>query len=184
MKKTDSFIYAILYALYIFAACLVARAFDWLATKVVNLFVEVPYFGLSVIRIVIYTLLTLGIIFVLAFREGYKEVSFSLPVTVIAAVIAFVPYFTVSLIFKFPAILSGGVRYIAAALRYGTGLTRPEQIDALNIWYFIFAFVAMWVVYFALIAVAKKQGYKKRLSDRMELTDGKIDDEGNYRYEE
>ena len=173
MKKLDYLLNTAIYALYMFASCFCAMLVEAFTVKVLNLLVEIDYFYLCIIRIAIYTVVVLGLIFILAFREGYREVKFSPLLTILSSLTAGIIHFLFALLFGFQSFVAGGVRFISAIIEYGSSLVSSEQIDGMGYGIFIIVFFVSGIVYCIDIALAKRFGCQKRLIDREELTGSK-----------
>lgn len=173
MKKNDYIFNTLIYFVYIFAACLCSLAIEALGIRILTRLVVLNYFQLTLIRLIIYCVTTFLLIFIFAFFEGYKEAYFHLPTTIIPAVLALVPQFLFSLLFRFSSFISGGVIFASGLIKYGTSISDTEQLSATGYRTVIPVFVLFGVIYCIIITCGKLLGKTKRLSDREKLT-GKI----------
>ena len=170
MKKLDYLLNTAIYTLYMFASCFCAMLAEAFLLKVLNLIIEIDYFYVCVIRVVIYSVVVMGLIFILAFKEGYREARFSPLVTVFSSLTAVILHFLFALLFGFQGFAAGGVRFISALIKYGSSLASHEQIDSMGYGIFIVVFFVLGVLYSIEITAAKKFGCQKRLIDRENLT--------------
>ncbi|MBQ8408375.1 MAG: hypothetical protein IJY39_05865 [Clostridia bacterium] len=176
MKKLDVILDALLYAFYMFAACLVMMVAEAGIIRVLTLCFEIDYFVLCVIRAVIYTVGVNVILSLTAYREGYKAAQASVIGTLISGVIATCLHFMLCLLFSFEAFCAGGVKFITAIVKFGPSLSDSSFIGQLYRIDFFAVFFVNSLVYCVLMAAFKKIGAQKRLVDRQELTRDQSED--------
>ncbi len=169
MKKADIFINSLIYAVYMLLSCVVVMFAEMLAVKVINLFVEIDYLSLCVIRAVIYTLGVNAILAIAAFREGYKSSTASPIPTLISGLLGALLHLIFSLLFNFAAFVSGGVRSITAIVKFGSALNSPAFSGEIVRLDFVPFFVINALIYVGVMILFNKLGASRRLSDRDEL---------------
>ena len=72
MRKTEIFLNSLVYTAYFLAACLCGVGVDFLVIKVLDSIVVLSAFAVCFIRTVIYLIVQMAVIFVCAYKEGYK----------------------------------------------------------------------------------------------------------------
>ncbi len=170
MKKLDVLIGGPVYAVYMFFACLVVMCAEILAIKIVNLFIVPSPLTLCVIRAVIYTVGVNAILAIVSFREGYKTGYLPILSTLISYLIATAMHFLFALLFSFEAFCAGGVKFIAALIKFGSAInsdTFSGKLDRFDLIPFFFVNSAVYIVIMLLFG---KLGERRRLSDRAALT--------------
>lgn len=170
MKKTDYLFNTLIYFLYIFFSCLCALAIEALVVKIIDRLVVLNYFQLTLIRAVIYCVTTFSLIFIFAFFEGYREAKFHLPTTIFPSVLALIPHFLFSLLFKFSGFISGAVIFVSGLIKHGLSISNTEQLSGTSYKTVIPVYVLFGIIYCLIITGAKLLGKTKRLSDREKLT--------------
>ena len=174
MKKQAILIDASIYALFMFMSCLVTLFAEILITKVVNnLFVMTP-FSLCVLRVFIYSGGVLAILGIISFKEGYKTLECSVSSSLISGGIAVVIHFFFSLLFSFDAFCSGPVVFVSALMKYGTGLTYDQFKNGIERFDCMSVFFVYGLVYVLFMLGMKYVGVKRRIHDRDELLEKKV----------
>ena len=175
-SPADVLLDALVYALYMFGACLVWMVAEAGIIKVLTLCFEINYFVLCIIRAAIYTLGVCAMLSFAAYREGYKTARASFGGTLISGVLASVIHFMFCLLFSFNPFCAGGVKFITALAKFGPALSSSSFIGQLNRIDYIPFFFAIALLYCILMATFKKIGASARLLDRAELTKNQSED--------
>ncbi len=171
MKKSDILVNTLVYAFYMFIACVVIMLAEILTVKVVNLFIVTEYYELTVLRAVVYTVGVNAVLGAIAYKEGYRMARYPIVETIISGLLASLLHALVSLIFHFQAFCAGGVRFVTALLHYGKDLTVNTLMDELGALDFLPVFALNSLVYIAIMITLGKLGEYKRLADREEITE-------------
>lgn len=117
--------------------------------------------------------ITVGVNAILAvttYHQGYKTAYCSFVGTLISGAFASVIHFLFCLLFSFEAFCAGGVKFISALLKFGASLSSDsfdgtlERADCIAV-FFINAAICC-----AVMAISKKCGAAKRMSDRVKMT--------------
>ena len=169
-SPADILLDALVYAFYMFGACLVWMVAEAGIIKVLTLCFEIDYFVLCLIRAIIYILGVCAMLSFAAYREGYKSARASFVGTMISGVLASVIHFAFCLLFSFNPFCAGGVKFITALIKFGTALSSSAFIGQLYRIDYIPFFFANALLYCILMATFKKMGASARLVDRAELT--------------
>jgi hypothetical protein len=150
-------------------SCLVVMFAEMLAVKVVNLFVVTNYFELCIIRAVIYTLGVNALLAVIAFYEGYRDAK-AHPVSVAASgVIATLIHSLFALLFNFEAFCAGGVRSIAALVKFGKAIDSELFIGTLTKRDLVIFFFINSAIYISVMIVANIFGARYRQKERQRM---------------
>lgn len=173
MRKTEIFLNSLVYAAYFLASCLCGVGVDFLVIKVLDSIVVLSAFAICVIRSVIYFIVPMAVIFVCAYKEGYKEASFYFGETLLSSVFATVIHFLFALLFAFNQFFAGGVKFVSAIIVYGADIEKLSQISEIRYRVFMPMFVAFGVIYCVNLILAKKLGRDARLQDRKQLFAGR-----------
>ena len=171
MKRSDILVNTLVYAFYMFIACVVIMLAEILTVKVVNLFIVTEYYELTVLRAVVYTVGVNAVLGAIAYKEGYRMARYPIVETIISGLLASLLHALVSLIFHFQAFCAGGVRFITALLHYGKDLTVNTLMDELGALDFLPVFAVNSLIYIAIMIALGKLGEYKRLADREEITE-------------
>jgi purine-cytosine permease-like protein len=110
------------------------------------------------------------ILFILAFREGYKSAEYSHKNTLIPFIITIIVHFVISIALSFTPVVAGGVRYAAGLMSLGGDFEAGDGVDDIGYGACIAAYLVFAAVYAMAVNLAYYAGCKKRLADRAELT--------------
>ena len=169
MRKSEILLNSIVYSVYFLAACLCGVGVDFLALKVLDSIIVVSPFLACVLKAIIYFATTTAIVFILAFKEGYREAGFIFGETLISLVFAVIIQFLLAFLFAFNQFFAGGVKFFSAIFVYGDRITSMAQISEIRYRVFmpVFLVIAIWLC--ATVILAKKLGCNSRLLSRKEL---------------
>ncbi len=170
MKKLDILIQGALYALYMFLACLVSMTAEALTMKVLSQLILMSDLTVYLIRAVFYTIAVNTILAVAAYSEGYKSANWHPISTGISGVLAVLVHFIFSLLFNFSAFCAGGVKFISALIKFGSGLTMETLETSFTRFDCIAVFFINGLIYCIVMILFQKLGASKRLVDREELS--------------
>ena len=170
MKRRDIPVYAILHFLYIVVASVAARLFSNLVVKIVDLFVELDFFGASVIRLVTLFAFSFGLIIFLSYKNGYREARFDKVESVASTSAASLLHFLLGLLFAYTPWLFGATRHIAGFLAFGVNYNDSGLVE--DIPFGLLALVGFLTACLIALAatVANYKGFRARLAHRAELT--------------
>ena len=170
MRKTDIFVNSLLYAAAMLISCIVVMLAETLITRVLGSLFELTPFLLCIIRAAIYSIGVTALLAIMAYTEGYRASYFSAAETAISGTLASLAHLLFSLLFSFEAFASGGVKFVAALVKFGEKLNlrsfsgKLEPIDSIP-FFFLFA-----LIYVAAMILCGKLGVVARLRSRKELT--------------
>ena len=170
MKKTDVFVNSLVYAAYMLISCIIVMIAETLITKIIGSFFLLTPFALCVIRAVIYTISVPALLGVLAYREGYRAAYFSAAGTAISGGIAAVMHLVFAMLFSFEAFASGGVKFVAALIKFGEKLNLKSFSGKLLLTDSILYFFIFAILYVAVMILCGKLGQRARIKSRKELT--------------
>lgn len=170
MKKSDTLLNSLVYAVYMIVSCIVVMLAEALLTRVLGSMFELTPYTLCIIRATVYTPAVPVLLGILAYREGYRSAYFSTSETIISGAIASVAHFLFALLFSFEAFIAGGVRFVAALVKFGDKLNLKSfkgELEAVDTIPFFLLFA---VIYIAVMILCGKLGARARLKSRKELT--------------
>ena len=166
----DTLIDSLIYAFFMFIACLVCMCAEILIVKIVDLCIAIDYLYLCILRTAIYTLGVNAVLAMVAYRDGYRSARCSVITTAISCIIATAIHFLFSLLFSFEAFCAGGVRFIAGIVKFGARLSESSMIRSLHPADFVAVFFINGLIYCIIMTTFKKVGERRRLLDREQLT--------------
>ncbi len=175
MKKIDVLINSLIYLIYMVVSCIAIMIAEILILKVVNLFILPSSLTVCVLRALIYTIGVNALFAIASFREGYRAAYFPIIGTLISSVCATLVHFIYALLFGFEAFAAGGVKFIAALIKFGSSLDSSTFFGKLGRIDMIPFFFINSLVYIAVMIIFGKIGEKMRLRDRNGLAG--IDDQ-------
>ena len=173
MKKGDVLFGTALRSVYMLGSCIVIMFAEMLAIKIIDLFVGLSPLSLCIVRALIYTVGVNSLLAIVSYREGYRSAEYSVVETLISGALASVLHFLVSLLFSFEAFCSGGVKFITALVKFGSGLNSESFSGSLSRFDCVPFFFANALVYIAVMIIFGRLGARNRLRDREELTGNK-----------
>ena len=172
MKIQNITISTLIYCLYMFGSCFATMVVEALLVYILNRFVPVPYYTLTILRLVIYTLGVPAILTWLGYSEGFREGKTSIAEIVISGTLASVLHVLFALLFSFQAFVSGGVRFAAGLFRHGADITDELLNTDTPTGLFLLAFALYGVIYVATLAISHYLGTQNRLISRAALRRG------------
>ena len=171
-KFRDNLITSGLYFLYLFVSCVMVMLVEALLVYVVDKFVVLSYFALTIMRVVIYTLGVTALMGLWGYAEGYKEEECRVGETVAAYIPAMILHLLFAMLFKFQGFVSGSVRFTAGLVVNGQGINADNLVNVTPYWMFLAMFAGYGVLYFAVFTIAKYVGAKQRIIVRGEIRKG------------
>lgn len=161
-----------LYFLYLFASCVLTMLVEALLVFFLDKFIIIPYFPLTIIRIVIYSIGVVAILCVLGYAEGYREGKCFIGETILAYIPAMILHLLFAMLFKFQGFVSGSVRFTAGLIANGQSITYDSLINVTPYTMFLAMFFAYAALYLLAFLLAKYFGAQKRIIVRGELRKG------------
>ncbi len=127
-------------------------------------------------RAILTWILSLAVLFVLAFREGYHYVNYSFRPLLRQILIALGLQLGFSFLLGFHRFVGGASKQLAGWMYYGFAVSgdSPMGTADLPVWLFLLAFLLLATTEGVCLILSHKYGHLKRLADREELT-GKRD---------
>ena len=169
MRKSEIFLNSIVYAVYFLAACLCGVGVDFLVLKVLDSIIVVTPYLACILKAIIYFVVTTAVVFMFAFKEGYREANFIFGETCISLIFAVIIQFLFALLFAFNQFFAGGVKFFSALFVYGNEITDMTQIFDIRYRVFMPVFFALAILLCITVVLSKKLGCNSRLVSRKEL---------------
>ena len=169
MRKSDYVIDGIYNLAVIAACCAVSSVAAALVCKIISSFVEAEFFIYAVVRVVIITLATIGAMFAVKYKEGFKLGSYSKKESIIGTSVSVVLQILISMLFSFSPVICGSAIYVAGLVRYGSMLD-AELILELPLWLNATAALALGIIYVTVMNLAKAYGAQNRKVEKYKLT--------------
>lgn len=166
MKKSDWVVFAIFDFIYLIMSCLLAKLVSELVLWMIDRFVVLSYHDSAVISAVTLAVVSVVLVGVLTYRDGYRYATFRLTSSLLSAGAASLLHFAIGLVTRFAPVLFGPTRHIAGLASYGSfynSAARAKEIP--------FGMLAVWglvmlLVYAAVMLLMNLVGCRKRLRDR------------------
>lgn len=168
-KFKNILISAGLFFLYLFGTCVITMLVEALFCFFLGKIILIPYLALTILRMAIYTLGVTGLMAFVGYREGYREMEFSMGEMSAGYGMAAVLHLLFAMLFKFQGFVSGSVRFTAGLIWNGVDITSDNLLNETPYWLFLVVFLGYALLYFAAFAIAKYFGMQKRIIDRGEL---------------
>ena len=170
MKKIDVLVNSLIYAAAMLISCIIVMLAESLLTRILGSMFVLSPLALCIIRAAVYTPGVAALLGVLAFREGYHAAQFPIVGTAISVAIASVAHLLFSLLFSFEAFAAGGVKFVAALVKFGGRLNIKSFTGELTLidsipFFFLFA-----LLYLAVMIICGKLGAMARIKSRKDLT--------------
>ena len=160
----------LIYAAYFFGSCVVVMLAESLLMFLVDKFVMLPYFVLTIMRIVIYSAGVPALAAYLGYREGYREAVCNPGETIISGVLATaVPHLLFAMLFHYQPFVSGAVLFTAGLIHNGTSVTEYIIKNETPYLLFVAVFMVYGLIYTGALTVCKYYGAKKRVEDRIRM---------------
>jgi hypothetical protein len=156
----------IVYFICMIAACLLNLGVSALAVKITNILVAPDFFVIAIVRVVSAIVTSCIVLGAVVGYEGYKSVSFSLPLVLLSVLIASVAHFAISFVLKFYPFISGGTHYLGGIIENGSDFNSFSSVADVSLGAYI---VAFWIAKGVELAVAPLCAYfgkKVRLKNR------------------
>lgn len=170
MKKTDVLVNSLIYAAAMLISCIIVMLAEALITRVLGTMFILSPLALCIIRVAVYTPGVSALLGVLAYREGYHAAHFPIAGTAISVAIASLAHLLFALLFSFEAFAAGGVKFIAALVKFGGRLNIKSFAGELTPIDSIPFFFLLALLYLAVMIVCGKLGAVARIKSRKELT--------------
>ncbi len=169
MKIKNTAVNSLLYTLYMIGSCLLVMLVESLFIFIINKFAVIPFLALTVIRLVIYSLGVPTLLAVIGYFEGYREGDPAIGETIGGGALAVLIHFLFAFLFHFQAFVSGGVRFAAGLIKYGTSV-KPELLNPdTSVLVDILMFLVYGAVYVGVLTIARYFGAQNRVIDRSEM---------------
>ncbi|MBR3879932.1 MAG: hypothetical protein IKJ24_07440 [Clostridia bacterium] len=170
MKKTDVLVNSLIYSFSMLISCVVVMLAEALLTRVLGSMFVLDPLTLCIIRAVVYSIGVPALLAIMAYKEGYRTGYCSVAGTAVSGLIASLAHFLFSLLFSFEAFASGGVKFVAALVKFGDKLNLKSFSGKLSLFDSIPFFFLFALVYIAAMIICGKLGERARIRSRKELT--------------
>ena len=170
MKKDECIVFGVFNLIYLFVSCFMAKTLAFLLLRLINVFVPVSYYAAAIVSCVTMVTVTVAMMAVLAFFDGYRYAQFDFTVTLISAGAAAAVHFAIGLLARFFPLLFGGVRDMAGLISYGSFFNSASRVSEIPFGTLAVTGLILSMVYVATVFLMKRFGCRKRLRDRAETT--------------
>ncbi len=170
MKKRF-FYNSLTYFVAMVGACLVNLLVCSMATKIVNLFVVVDYFTLSIVSAVMSFVTVGGVLGALGYYEGFKTAELSIRLKLGEISLAGVANLLICVPLMFHPFIAGGTRFLAGLIDMGRHFDSPECIPDIYLWTYLFAFAIYLIAEIAVCIGLGVLGKRRRMAQRKSLTE-------------
>lgn len=155
--------------LSILFSCLLNIVVLWFVLKVVDLFVEVEFFGRIIMSIVVSTLVISGLLGAIRYLVAYRTAAFDLAGFSISYLFATLIQFAIAFLLKFAPAVAGGTVYLAGIFEHGSQFSNVSDIEYIGLLDYIPAFFILSAVVYVINVACGYIGKNKRLKDRAEI---------------
>ena len=171
MKLRNIGLNTLIYTCYFFGSCVTVMLAESLLLFLLDKFVAMPYFVITLLRVVIYSVGVSALVGFLGYREGYREAVCSVGETVSAGILAtLIPHLLFSMLFHFQSFVSGSVRHTVGLIRGGLDVTAEDVLPTRDAYLlFVLVFLAYGLIYTGVLTVCKYLGAGRRVVDRADL---------------
>ena len=166
MKRSDVPVFAIFDFIYLVTACLLAKLLGDMILTVTDRFVPVTFHGGAIISVISVSVLSLAIVGVLTFRDGYRYASFDFVNSLLSAGIAAAVQFLLGLATHFWPIFFGPTRHLAGLISFGGFYNTATRIKQIPFGALAVVGLVVMLVYVAFIVFMGYIGCRMRLRDR------------------
>lgn len=168
MKKDECVVFGIFNLIYLLVSCFVARTLAHLLLKLIDVFVPVSYYAGAIVGGVVMVLVTLTMMAVLSFFDGYRYAQFDASSALISAGAAAAIHLVLGMTVRFFPLLFGGVRDLAGLISYGTFYNSASRVKEIPFGVLAVVGLILSMVYVLTAFLMKRFGCRKRLRDRAE----------------
>ncbi len=162
MKRNDWAVFGIFDTVYLVTVCLLGKLVADLIVKLVDLFVPVSYHAGAVISVIFTTLVSVVLLGILAFRDGYRYAAFD----PIGPLIASAAHFALGLLSRFWPLLCGPTRHLSGLISQGGFYNSAQKVERISFGTLALVGMIMMLVYAAVLLLSSYVGCRKRLRDR------------------
>lgn len=166
MKKNECVVFGFFDLVYLLTACLLARLLSTLLLRFANVLVPVSYHAGAILNVVTITVVSLALVGVLTFHDGYRYASFDPVVSLISAGAASLIHFGLGLATRFAPILFGPTRDLAGLISYGSFYNSPARVEQISFGSLAVVGIIAMLVYVCVMLLMNWLGCRKRLRDR------------------
>lgn len=161
-----------MYAIYFSVSCALVMLVESMLVFFLDKLIEIPYFALTWLRLLLYTAGVSALVGYLGYKEGYrKPEDDSIVETVLSGLLAtLIPHLIFAVLFRYQSFIAGGVRYAVGLILHGKEVTAENMsLSWESFLMFLFVFLAYGLIYVGILTICKHMGAKRRLMDRQDL---------------
>ena len=166
--------YALLWFVFIWVSCLISILIDLLLVRLLSGFIQVSYMAEAIIHTVFMALGTAAPLAAVSYLISYHLGEFSSLNSALEGGIALLPQLLLGVLLGFPVWITGGVKWLAGLVEYGSGLYSIEQLSDISLTSYLIAFLLFGALYIAVKYFAGFIGRDTRIRHRIELTGSPI----------
>ena len=170
MRKNECVVFGLFDLVYLLTGCLLAKLLASLILRFANVLVPVSYYGGAILTAITITVISLALIGVLTFHDGYRYASFDPVSSVVAAGAASILHFGVGLATRFAPILFGPTRDLAGLISFGSFYNSVARVEKIPFGALAVVGLVMLLVYAGVMVLMNWLGCRKRLHDRAKTT--------------
>lgn len=167
--------YVLIWLLFIWVACLLSIVVDMLLVKLITPITGELSYGVGAIFHAVSMAIGTAIpIAAISYLIAYHLGEFSPAYSFAEGSFALLLHLGVGLLLGFPVWITGGVKWLAGVLCYGTRLHGGAYLDKVTLWHYLLSFLIYALFYLAVKFVAGDLGRRARIRLRIELTGSPI----------
>lgn len=170
MKKNDCIVVGLFDLVYLLSACVVAKILAGIGVRFANVLVPVSFYAGAIISVAVEAAVTLALICILAFHDGYRYAVFDRTISLVSAGAAALIHFLLGLALRFTPLLFGPVRDLAGLISFGSFYNSAARIQTIPYGALAAVGIVTAMVYAGAMLLMNFLGCRKRLRDRSETT--------------
>lgn len=162
--------YALLWFVFIWVSCLISILIDLLLVRLLSGFIQVSYMVEAIIHTVCMALGTAAPLAAVSYLISYHLGEFSSLNSSLEGALGLLPQLLLGILLEFPVWVTGGVKWLAGLIDYGTDLYTHKQLSDISLTSYLLAFLLFGLFYVAVKYFFGFIGRDTRIRHRIELT--------------
>lgn len=166
--------YALLWLLFIWVSCLCAILVDALFLKIVTSIVKTTFVTEAILHVIATAIGTAAPLAAISYLIAYHLGEFSGLYSALEGVLALAFLLPFGILLGFPSWITGGVRWLAGLMEYGTHFYDTDQLSDMSLLTYLLAFLIFGIFYLVVKYCFGVLGRNRRIKARIELTGSPI----------
>jgi len=163
--------YVLLWLCFFWVSCLCALLIDLLILKIVKTIVVLPFEVEAILHVITMLVGAAIPLSAISYMISFHLAEFSLLHSTAEGAVAAVLHLLVGFLLGFPVWITGGVKWLAGLMEYGTRLYHAETLNDVALRYYLLSFVVFLLFYLAVKTAFGVLGKRNRIRQRKEMMD-------------